>query len=290
MDISKLELFFAAANNESFTKAAKECNVAQTTMSKYIAQLEYELGVKLFYRTTRECFLTEAGHTFYNGAKELKRDYDSVQRQVLNVNDNQLTIGINGEFFDLSILSRFRAAHPEIDLKVEFSTKDNLTEQLQRRKIHAILILDILIPDISKDPSLKCIDITSGEASLFFSREAIKKYGSMEKAICKLPYVTKADETDYHDYCRNVLKAHFGVTFKDVTVVASRSRQELLVNLSQGFAIMMNSEVAGDDNLVSYSLAGCFNETLQLLYSLKHVPNSLKTFIDYIKLKPSTNE
>ena len=60
MDISKL-LFFAAANSESFTQAAEKCNVAQTTMSKYIAQLEDELGVKLFYRTTRECSLTEAG-------------------------------------------------------------------------------------------------------------------------------------------------------------------------------------------------------------------------------------
>ena len=71
MDISKLDLFFAAANSESFTQAAEKCNVAQTTMSKYIAQLEEELGVKLFYRTTRECSLTEAGHTFYNGAKEI---------------------------------------------------------------------------------------------------------------------------------------------------------------------------------------------------------------------------
>ena len=49
MDIDKLELFYAAANSRSFTQAAEKCNVAQTTMSKYIAQLEEELGTKLFY-------------------------------------------------------------------------------------------------------------------------------------------------------------------------------------------------------------------------------------------------
>ena len=43
MDLSKLDLFFAAANSRSFTQAAEKCNVAQTTVSKYIAQLEEEL-------------------------------------------------------------------------------------------------------------------------------------------------------------------------------------------------------------------------------------------------------
>ena len=98
MDLSKLDLFFAAANSSSFTQAAEKCNVAQTTVSKYIAQLEDELGMKLFYRTTRECSLTEAGHTFYNGAKELVKDYDGLRKQLQQVNENELRIGIYGEF------------------------------------------------------------------------------------------------------------------------------------------------------------------------------------------------
>ena len=35
MDIDKLYYFFAAAESESFTKAADRCHIAQTTMSKY---------------------------------------------------------------------------------------------------------------------------------------------------------------------------------------------------------------------------------------------------------------
>lgn len=48
MDIDKLYYFFAAAESESFTKAADRCHIAQTTMSKYIAQLEKETGCTLF--------------------------------------------------------------------------------------------------------------------------------------------------------------------------------------------------------------------------------------------------
>lgn len=42
MDINKLYYFFAAAESDSFTRAAEHCHIAQTTMSKYIAQLEEE--------------------------------------------------------------------------------------------------------------------------------------------------------------------------------------------------------------------------------------------------------
>lgn len=48
MDIDKLYYFFAAAESESFTKAADRCHIAQTTMSKYIAQLEKETKLHPF--------------------------------------------------------------------------------------------------------------------------------------------------------------------------------------------------------------------------------------------------
>ena len=48
MNIQKLTYFIAVANNLSFTKAAQECHIAQTAMSRQITMIEDELGVKLF--------------------------------------------------------------------------------------------------------------------------------------------------------------------------------------------------------------------------------------------------
>ena len=282
MDISKLDLFFAAANSESFTQAAEKCNVAQTTMSKYIAQLEEELGVKLFYRTTRECSLTEAGHTFYNGAKDLKRDYEDLERQLMQVAENELKIGVYGEFFDLSILSMFSKSHPEIDLKVSFGSRTDLYDQLKRRKIHAVLIPNILVSEALRDHSMRYVNVLSGSTYIYCSEKVIDEYGSIEEVIRKLPLITKSREPRYHDYCRNILKNTFGVTFEDVTVVESIAKQHLLTELSQGFAVMLEQEASEAEGLYGYSLQGIFNETLQLYYSVKHIPDSLKTFITYI--------
>ena len=282
MDISKLDLFFAAANSESFTQAAEKCNVAQTTMSKYIAQLEEELGVKLFYRTTRECSLTEAGHTFYNGAKELKKDYDDLTRQLMQVAEDELKIGVYGEFFDLSILSMFSKSHPEIELKVSFGSRTDLYDQLKRRKIHAVLIPNILVSEALRDHSMRYVNVLSGDTYIYCSQEAMNEYGSIEDVIRNLPMITKSKEPRYHDYCRNILNQTFGVSFDGVTVVESIAKQHLLTELSQGFAIMLEQEAEDAEGLYGYSLQGVFNETLQLYYTIKHVPQSLRTFITYI--------
>lgn len=282
MDISKLDLFFAAANSESFTQAAEKCNVAQTTMSKYIAQLEEELGVKLFYRTTRECSLTEAGHTFYNGAKELKKDYDDLTRQLMQVAEDELKIGVYGEFFDLSILSMFSKSHPEIELKVSFGSRTDLYDQLKRRKIHAVLIPNILVSEALRDHSMRYVNVLSGDTYIYCSQEAMNEYGSIEEVIRNFPMITKSREPRYHDYCRNILNQTFGVSFDGVTVVESIAKQHLLTELSQGFAIMLEQEAEDAEGLYGYSLQGVFNETLQLYYTIKHVPQSLRTFITYI--------
>lgn len=282
MDISKLDLFFAAANSESFTQAAEKCNVAQTTMSKYIAQLEAELGVKLFYRTTRECSLTEAGHTFYNGAKELKKDYEDLERQLMQVTENELRIGVYGEFFDLSILSMFSKSHPEIELKVSFGERADLYDQLKRRKIHAVLIPNILVSEALRDHSMRYANVLSGSTYIYCSEKVINEYGSIEEVIRKLPFITKSREPRYHDYCRNILQNTFGVSFEKVTVVESIAKQHLLAELSQGFAIMLEQEASAAEGLYGYSLQGIYNETLQLYYSIRHVPDSLRTFITYI--------
>ena len=283
MDLNKLELFFAAANSRSFTQAAEKCNVAQTTVSKYIAQLEDELGMKLFYRTTRECSLTEAGHTFYNGAKELIKDYDDLRKQLQQVNENELRIGIYGEFFDLSILGNFRKTYPDIELKVSFDSRTNLYDQLKRRKIHAVLIPNILVSEALRDHSLRMVNVISGDAFLYCSEAAAKKYGSIQGVIRNLPLVTKSQELPYHEYCRRILQRTFDASFESVTVVESPAKQSLLTKLSQGFCIMLEKEASDTEGLYAYSLQGVFNETLQLYYSIKHVPASLWAFINYIK-------
>ena len=59
MDLKQIELFLKAAEKKSFTRAAEELFVTQQLVSKRISELEKELGVLLFERTTKMVRLTE---------------------------------------------------------------------------------------------------------------------------------------------------------------------------------------------------------------------------------------
>ncbi|ETX29188.1 LysR family transcriptional regulator [Roseivivax isoporae] len=62
--LSRLPAFEAAARHESFTAAARELGLTQTAVTKQIAALEADLGVRLFERRNRAVFLTDAGRAF----------------------------------------------------------------------------------------------------------------------------------------------------------------------------------------------------------------------------------
>lgn len=61
MEIRALQYFLAVAREENMTEAANLLHVTQPTLSRQIADLEAELGKRLFVRTNRNTILTEEG-------------------------------------------------------------------------------------------------------------------------------------------------------------------------------------------------------------------------------------
>ena len=56
MEIRVLRYFLTVAREESITKAADVLHITQPTLSRQLAQMEDEMGVKLFDRGTRKLY------------------------------------------------------------------------------------------------------------------------------------------------------------------------------------------------------------------------------------------
>ncbi len=65
-----------------FSAAARQIGVAPSSISRQINELESELGVRLFHRTTRKLSLTEAGHIYYERAGRIITDVDEARLAV----------------------------------------------------------------------------------------------------------------------------------------------------------------------------------------------------------------
>jgi DNA-binding transcriptional LysR family regulator len=73
VDLDAVRTFAAVADAGQFSEAAADLSVTQQAVSKRIAALEKDLGVRLFTRTTRGARLTVEGEAFLPHAHELLR-------------------------------------------------------------------------------------------------------------------------------------------------------------------------------------------------------------------------
>ena len=115
----QLRYFVSAATHLNFTKAAKECFIVQTAMTQQIANLEKELGVKLFERQSRGLSLTAAGEAFLADAREILARSQSSREKMAAFRGGYtdlLQIGHHGELFRRDLvqaLGRFRSLSPQ---------------------------------------------------------------------------------------------------------------------------------------------------------------------------------
>lgn len=123
MDILHLTYFIEVARHESFTKAAQALHVSQPSISKMIKNLEDELGVPLFYRTSKQVRLTDAGMAIFTRAQqtiESLRSLTADLADIIHVRKGQIKIGIPPmvETFFPKAIGAFKKQYPEIAIEL----------------------------------------------------------------------------------------------------------------------------------------------------------------------------
>jgi LysR family transcriptional regulator, glycine cleavage system transcriptional activator len=123
--LAALRAFEAAARHLSFTRAAAELHVTQTAISHQIRALEERLGLKLFRRLPRGLVLTEEAQRYLPALREAFARIDAATAELLAGRaGGSLTASVLPSFaakWLVPRLGRFRAANPDIDLRISTS-------------------------------------------------------------------------------------------------------------------------------------------------------------------------
>jgi LysR family transcriptional activator of glutamate synthase operon len=94
MEYKQLEFFLAVCEQNSFRRAAETCFVSQQAISKSLANLEQELGVQLFVRSSDGVTLTEAGRLLEQQVRPHLNERDEIRLQLRQFHAQpQLRIG-----------------------------------------------------------------------------------------------------------------------------------------------------------------------------------------------------
>ena len=148
MELRVLNYFLAIAREENFTRAAEQLHITQPTLSRQIADLERELGVKLFTRSNHNIILTEEGMILKRRAQEILSLADKTKRDFLSSEkslEGSLSIG-SGEYMSTGILTdciaAFQKLHPRVYFEVYSGNTGNIKDRIERGLLDMGLILD----------------------------------------------------------------------------------------------------------------------------------------------------
>lgn len=289
MDLNLLTLFVEVAKTASFTTAGSRLGLPRSSVSRSIAQLEADLGVQLFNRTTRKVSLSTAGAALYERVgpqlQELRRALGSLpEREEEPSGELLITAPTDiGVTFLPEAIAAFRLRYPAVTIDARLTPRrvDIVAEGFD-------LALRVSLKPLS-DSSLVARKLSELEMALYASPSYLARRG----------HVRTPDDTQDHDwvYFRSALPPppfpkmmrRSGMTGDDLLFVHAALRAGLGIGLLPSF--LAREDVASGHLVQLLPRHFVRTGTLYFVYPKGHtVPRKVTAFrnflLEYLTTRP----
>src|SRR5579872_2623031 len=127
-DLNDLNFFVAVAANGGFSAAARALGVPKSRLSRRVAALEQQLGVRLVERSTRRFKVTEVGHDVYRHARAALSEAEAIDEIVSRVRAEpqglvRISCPLGMDRILGEALPAFMARHPKLRVQVIVSNR-----------------------------------------------------------------------------------------------------------------------------------------------------------------------
>ena len=148
VDLRRLTYFVTVAEEQHFGRAAARLHMTAPPLSQRIRELEAELGVQLFERSTRQVHLTPAGSRLLHEARSSLRAVErftslaETLRRAAESADQPLTFGYchGSEHAALSAAHQFHDAHPQVAVRPSAFTSLRIFKDLREGRLSVGLV------------------------------------------------------------------------------------------------------------------------------------------------------
>lgn len=127
--LKSLVIFIRSAQHQSFSEAARQLSMSPSAVSRAVARLEDDLGIRLLQRTTRSLTLTEDGAIFYQRCQQILDDLEAIELEVKQSQSQPKgTLRLNfsialGKMHIAPRLTALANLYPELIFNVSFSDR-----------------------------------------------------------------------------------------------------------------------------------------------------------------------
>ncbi|WP_085902177.1 LysR family transcriptional regulator [Kiloniella majae] len=136
INLNDMVLFAKVAELEGISAAARVLNIPKSRVSRRIATLENDLGVRLIERTTRAVQLTEMGAIFFHHCRRIVEESESAVETIHNMRETprgNLRVSVSfaiGQYLVAPYLGEFSKLYPDIKISLDLNNRhvDLITE------------------------------------------------------------------------------------------------------------------------------------------------------------------
>ncbi len=129
MDLNRAAIFVRVVDDGGFSAAARTLHLPKSSVSRAVASLEEELGVRLLQRSTRKILLTESGRTFYEGASRGVAGIEEAAAAVADLHGAlrgpiRITAPVDAGVWLLApVVARFVELHPTVHVDLVLTSR-----------------------------------------------------------------------------------------------------------------------------------------------------------------------
>jgi DNA-binding transcriptional LysR family regulator len=293
MELSVLQMFVDVVKQGSFAAVARERNVDPSSVSRAIAGLEAELGIRLLQRTTRQLSPTEAGMAYFQRIEPLVEEMQQAIDVAADMSGQpkgtlRITASVSfGLKCVVPLLPDFRSMYP--DLTVDLLLTDTMVDLFTER-IDLAIRLGLLA-----DSTLIAQQLMQTRYFVCASPQYLQQWGhpklpgDIEDHNCLL-FPLAGFRTQWR--FRDQHQAEAEVVVRGHTVISNAIALQHCAIAGMGLALLPNWLIGDDlrngmliDVFPSYQVTATeFGTAAWLVYpSRAYIPLKVRVFIDFLK-------
>ncbi len=286
--LTRIRAFIDVVEAEGFSAAARKTGRSKALLSKYVRELEDELGALLLNRTTRQFSMTEAGHTYYRTASDILKEIDNLADLVRENNQQlkgRLRISVPRTFVDAEVgqsLIDFAKENP--DLALEIAADDRFVDLIEEGFDVAVRITKL------EDSGMIARKISDFRVHLCATQEFLDRYPTLEHPtdLTRVPFIidtnTRSQGTVRFVDADSTI---FNVAINGTLEV--NSPHATLRAALAGLGIAIVPDFIGRKAIESGQLLTLFNDYLPTdrgIYAVyphrRYLPAKVRIFVDYL--------
>ncbi len=296
MELRQLRYFAKAAETLNFSDAAKALNIAQSSLSQQIKQLEDELGVQLFMRNSHSIRLTEAAEVILPFALRTIHDAEACADRIRDLQKlltGTLNIGVTYSFSPIltETVVSFMKLYPRIKLNIIYKPMSELMTLLGKRELDFVLAFKPTQPVVGVESHFLFQNSLSAVVRTTHPLASKEKISLSELMNYELALPSKGLQarnaldnliTDYSDF-------HIRIELNEVNILLKLIRQTSLVTVLAEDSIYSERDVkAVPLDVPDNEMTGCVH-ILKDTYHKQSVKEFVRLLSESLAVKKRQN-